>query len=52
MAAGGAVLREKPGESKVVILNELERRVATLSKEEQSPSPDGMSIRLGPEPLC
>ena len=45
MADGGAVLREKPDRSNVVMVKVLERRVTTLSKEEQSPSPDGMKMR-------
>lgn len=48
----GAVVREKPGVSKVVTVNVVERRLAVLENEKQSPSPDGMRMRLGPEPCC
>ncbi len=48
----GATVREKPGVSKVVTVNELDKMLATLENEKQSPSPDGMRMRLGPEPCC
>jgi hypothetical protein len=52
MADGGAVVRENPGMSKVVTVKVEERSATNLSNDEQSPSPDGISIRCGPEPLC
>jgi hypothetical protein len=42
---GGAVVRENPGKSKVVIVKVSDRSGIILSKVEQSPSPDGINIR-------
>lgn len=43
-AEGGQVEREKPGMSKVVTVKELQMRGESLSKEPQSPSPEGMRM--------
>ncbi len=51
-ADGGAVVLEKPGWSKVVMLKVSDRRLITLENGKQSPSPEGMKSKCGPEPLC
>ena len=51
-AEAGAMEREKPGMSKVVTVKVLERMLAIVENEKQSPSPDGTRMRLGPLPCC
>lgn len=46
------MVRENPGMSNVVTVKFEERILATLSKDEQSPSPEGMRTTCGPVPCC
>ena len=50
VAEVGALVRDMPGMSKVVTVKVLRRRVQRCEKEPQSPSPEGIRRRSGPEP--